>query len=65
MIPTPHGRSQVERVFGSPELPNGDLNNAWAKKSLTTVTLPFTMRYAYDTDQLITKVTVHKLIAQE
>lgn len=63
MLTVPKGRWQVEQTFGDPELRNGDLNEKWEAKNLIRVTLPYPMRYAYNTQLPILTCRVHYLIA--
>lgn len=64
MLAVPKGRAQVEKVFGDPELRGGGLNEAWAKKNLVSMPLPYKMRYAYDTSVTITRCQIHNLIVE-
>lgn len=59
----PH-QSQAESYFGRIEVgPNGQPTERWEKRNLTTFTLPYRMRLAWDTERVIQKITCHKMVA--
>lgn len=60
---TPHGRAQVNALFGNPAGANGELDMAWYNANITTVELPYPMVASWDASEKTHKVYVHKKLA--
>jgi hypothetical protein len=59
----PHGKAQVNAVYGVPYTPDLKLNKTWYSANVVTMKLPFPMRVAWDPGTTIRSIVVHKLVA--
>lgn len=66
MIP-PHGRAEIEAMFGSPALPDGTLDPSWERKSLVVVEPPHGWRLRYQSEKGPVPsrgIRMHRLVEQ-
>ncbi len=61
--PVPHGRAGIVRVYGNPMRADGSLSGEWVEANITTITLPYPCRLAWDTDTVVTRISCHRLVA--
>lgn len=66
----PNGIKEIVAEFGDPRkyvLPDGTLSNAWERNNIVRIDLPAPLRLDFvkgEDEPLVTKITVHKRIAQ-
>lgn len=66
-IPVPHGITQINQTFGNIKqyiTKSGDLSPNWNITYLTSITLPFPIKFAYDFNNNINKITCHKKLGK-
>ncbi|MBM3708773.1 MAG: M15 family metallopeptidase [Actinobacteria bacterium] len=58
----PHGRKELNSTYGKPytRLLKRDLD--WEADNLVQMPLPYLMRLAWNLDQVVSKVTIHRLV---
>ncbi len=61
----PHGLKEIIKTFGDPRGRNGKANPEWEARNLVFVDLPFPCRLAWDTDRIVHRIRVHRLIAKD
>jgi hypothetical protein len=61
----PHGLKEIIKVYGDPRGARGKANPEWEKKNLVYVDLPYPCRLAWDTDKIVHRVRVHRLVADD
>jgi hypothetical protein len=63
---TPHGRDEIEAMFGNPANADGTLNEAWEGKNIRKVAPPDGWQLYYQEDEhltLVSGIRMHKLLA--
>ena len=62
----PHGREEIEKLFGSPSSPDGNLDKVWESKNISLVEPPGEWQLYYQDGSKLTKVkgiNIHNLLA--
>lgn len=57
----PHGLAAVNALYGNPRGTAGRVNPEWYAASITMMPLPYPMRLAWDTDNEVRRIAVHRL----
>lgn len=57
--------AELNKRYGNPKGKNGKVNPAWERDNIVTMKLPYPMRLAWDTKQVVKTVRVHKDVADK
>ena len=60
----PKGSAQVNAFYGVPYTGSMQPSEEWQKENLVEITLPYPMRLAWALHDSVTKITVHKKVAE-
>jgi hypothetical protein len=62
----PNGIKEIRKVYGNPVGPvSGKVNPTWYANNITTMPLPYTMYLAWDKDNVVRNIQVHRLVVDD